>query len=62
MKKMSGKSIMKSVKDKEADNMRSNYTFRLNVKLMNEFKEHCRDNSVSMASVIEEILRQQIRE
>lgn len=49
--------MIKKIKKKQAAEIKSNYTFRLNDALMADFKHNCERNDVSMASMIEEAIR-----
>lgn len=51
------KGILKKLKDREAKEAKMNYTFRLTVALMDQFRSKCEKNDVSMASVVEEMIR-----
>ncbi|WP_413289301.1 hypothetical protein [Bdellovibrio sp. HCB337] len=57
MAKISSKHIVKALKEKEKSEEKANITFRLNVDLLNSFREKCKKEDVSMASVIEMLLK-----
>lgn len=62
MKKIVAKDVIKKIKAREEADAKANFTFRLNLKLMEEFKQHCQKNGVSMASVVEELMRALVQE
>lgn len=57
MKKTSPKELIKRIKDKAKSEEKANYTFRFTSTLMVDFKTKCEKNEVSMASILEEMIR-----
>lgn len=50
------KEIIKKIKEKREAEKKNNVTFRLSNELMEQFKEKCEKNDVSMTSVLEEMI------
>jgi hypothetical protein len=57
MGRIASKRIVKTLKDRLEGEEKLNYTFRLNRRLMSSFKTKCEKSKVSMASVLEELLK-----
>jgi uncharacterized protein (DUF4415 family) len=56
MAKASGKAILERVKKKQAQEAKANVTFRLNEPLMERFRARCKQQEVSMAAILEELI------
>lgn len=57
MAKISSRQIIKSVKEKERLDEKTNITFRLNEALISQFRGKCKKEKVSMASVMEALMK-----
>ena len=57
MKKQTPKDILKKIREQKSAYKKTNHTFSLNVTVMERFKEKCEKEAVSMASVVEEMIR-----
>jgi len=61
MAKASGKEILERVKRKQLQDAKANVTFRLNEALMNDFRKRCKQQDVSMAAILEELIGDYLR-
>ena len=48
--------IVKGIKDKESEEERKNFTFRLKITLMERFKINCDKERISMAQALEKLI------
>ncbi len=48
--------IITKIKAREVAEKRTNYTFRLNVLMMNKFKISCENSNIPMGTLIEELI------
>lgn len=55
-KKRTSKEVIQRIKERNAEEEKANYTFRLNMQMMERFKAKCQAEDVSMASVLEELI------
>ena len=58
MKKIASKGIVKNLKDRERQDQKANITFRLNKVMIDRFREKCVREKVSMASVMELLMKE----
>jgi hypothetical protein len=56
MAKTSGKEILSRVKKRQAEEVKTNITFRVKGELLERFRERCEKEGVSMTSVLEELI------
>lgn len=60
--KISNKEIIQKVKKKEAEKVKENITFRLSSTLVKKFRDKCNKEDVQLVNVIEELMKNFIKE
>lgn len=58
MRKVDSSRVVKALRERQESEEKANYTFRLNKMLMNSFKMKCEKAHISMAAILEELLKQ----
>jgi hypothetical protein len=62
MVKVSRKEIVDRVKKRQREVAKENVTFRLRGELLKRFRERCEKESVSMTSIVEELMAEFLRQ
>lgn len=55
--KLNSKKVLESIRNEQLLNEKQNVTFRLSVVLMNRLKSKCERENVSMAKVLEQLIK-----
>ena len=61
MAKLSNKDILNRIKKKQAEEAKANITFRMNIALMDKFRERCIELEMPMAVILEELILEFIK-
>lgn len=60
--KTNNKELIQKIKKKEAEKVKENITFRLSSNLLKEFRNKCENEDIQLTNVIEELIKNFLKE